>query len=62
MLRQGEAGYWLGQVCAASMVLSWAKAFTDAFVGGNGGGILVASFSPLGAPLRGIMFLMHGAL
>ena len=28
-----------------------AKAFTDAFVGGDGGGVFVAPFSLLGAPL-----------
>ena len=45
------AGYCHGHVVAAGMVLSRAKAFTDTFVGGNGGGALVASFSLLGAPL-----------
>ena len=55
-------GYGLGQELAAGMVLSRAKSFTDAFVGGNGGGALVVSFSLLGAPLWGIMFLLYGAL
>ena len=39
------AGYCHGHVYAAGMVLSRAKAFTDAFVGGDGGGALVVSFS-----------------
>jgi hypothetical protein len=37
-----------------------AKAFTD--VGGNGGSTLGASFFPVGAPLRAIMFLLHEVL
>ena len=41
--RQVGAGYGLGQELAAGMVLSRAKAFTDAFVCGDGGGALVAS-------------------
>ena len=49
---EGEGvGYGLGQELAAGMVLSRAKAFTDAFVSGDGGGALVASFFLLGAPL-----------
>jgi hypothetical protein len=55
-------GYELGQELAAGMVLSRAKAFTDTFVGGNGGGALVAPFSLLGASLLGIMFLLHETL
>ena len=49
--RREGVGYRLDQELAAGMVLSRAKAFTDAFVGGNGGGALVAPFSLLGAPL-----------
>jgi len=60
--RRVGAGYGLGQELVAGKVLSRAKAFTDAFVGGDGGGVLVAPFSLLGAPLRGTMFLLHGAL
>ena len=60
-MREG-ANYGLGQVRAAGMVLSRAKVFTDAFVGGDGGGALVAPFSLLGAPLGGTIFLLHGAL
>jgi len=58
--RREGAGYGLGQERAAGMVLSQAKAFTDVFVGGEGGGAFVATFSLLGAPLRGSMFLLHG--
>ena len=58
--RRVGTGYGLGQEHAAGMVLSRAKAFTDAFVGGDGGGAFVATFSLLGAPLRGSMFLLHG--
>ena len=49
-MREG-ANYGLGQVRAAGMVLSRAKVFTDAFVNGDGGGAIVASFFLLGAPL-----------
>ena len=49
--RREGVGYGLGQELAAGMVLSRAKAFTDAFVGGDGGGALVVPFSLLGAPL-----------
>ena len=51
MRRQRGVGYWLDQERVAGMVLSRAKAFTDDFVGGDGGGALVVSFSLLGAPL-----------
>jgi hypothetical protein len=44
------------------MVLSRVKAFTDTFVGGDGGGAVVAPFSLLGAPLGGTIFLPHRAL
>ena len=43
--------YCLVRVCATGTVLSRAKAFTDGFVGGDGGGALVVPFSLLGAPL-----------
>ena len=45
------AGYFHGHLFAVGMVLSRAKAFPDAFVGGDGGGAIVAPFSLLGAPL-----------
>ena len=54
-------GYRLGQERVAGMVLSQARAFTDTFVGGDGGGALVAPFSLLGAPLGGTIFLLHEA-
>ena len=60
--RRVEAGYGLGQDRAVGMVLSRVKAFTDTFVGGDGGGALVAPFSQLGAPLGGTIFLPHRAL
>ena len=56
------AGYGLGQDHAAGRVLSRAKAFIDIFVGGDGGGALVVSFSQLGEPLGGTVFLWYEAL
>ena len=55
-------GYWLDQERVAGMVLSRAKAFTDAFVSGDGGGALVASFSLLGHHCEAPCPLLHGAL
>ena len=55
-------GYWLGQERVAGMVLSRAKAFTDAFVSGDGGGALVASFFLLGHHFEAPCPLLHGAL
>ena len=49
--RREGVGYGLCQELSAGMVLSRAKAFSDAFVGGNCGGVLVAPFSLLGALL-----------
>jgi len=60
--RREGAGYGLAQERAAGVVLNRAKVFTDAFVGGDGGGAFVATFSLFGAPLRGSMFLLHGDL
>lgn len=37
--------YWLVQVCVTCIVLNRVKAFINGFVGDNGGGALVASFS-----------------
>ena len=61
MRRRVGAGYGLGQDRAAGIVLSRAKAFTDIFVGGDGGGTLMAPFSLLGAPLGGTVFLLYVA-
>ena len=60
--RREGVGYGLCQKLVAGIVLSQAKVFTDAFVGGDGGGALVVPFSLLGAPLGGTIFLLHGAL
>ena len=60
--RRVGVGYRLSQDRAVGMVLSRVKAFTDTFVGGDGGGALVAPFSLLGAPLGGTIFLLHWAL
>ena len=49
--RREGVGYGRGQELVAGMVLSRAKVFTDAFVGGDGGGALVAPFSLMRAPL-----------
>jgi hypothetical protein len=41
--------------CATNLVLIRAKAFTDTLVGGSSDDAFGVSFSPLGAPLRGIL-------
>ena len=44
-----------GRERAAGLGFSRAKAFTDTLVGGDGGGVIGVSFSPLGVPLWSTM-------